>query len=527
MKLKTLVILLTMLPFVSAKAQKIDWSYTYSTLDPINPMMNISNVDASGNNYWFSYVNQHRVGWTLRSLGDISILRYDSTGNQTGSATIYGNGSVLDQFAIDDRLYARILYYDSLSFDGQIWVHHPSSSRQVFCYFDADMQPHIFGERGDTISAMTIDADHHFVYTSDAGFGGDVNIHIMDTNLNLLSSKNLSGLGYISEIHQKENQAGYIISGSCLDYVDLDNIQYQSPGGYTQYIISIDQNLAGQWIQVTDDITCQRIHSWSNGFRTYMAGNAYTPKDLDGITTAGPNAISDDFFLAALEDTSFVWAQEVPSDTGWYGASITPLPSAMDIDTEGNVYLIGYQRGEPVLWTDSSKTESTHNSEDLVIWSYDIDGQFRWAKSFGGQSFDMGMSLKVLSPDRVFISAVVSDTFTYDGTTYPAAFGDTWVARIDMNGEDTTSTSVKNISADRLKIYPNPSSDFFHVDLPSDLHPIAIYITSSLGQLIYSEPVHPSQRSIQLSSGDLHPGVYIISVSTDQGTLHKSIEVIR
>ncbi len=521
---KTLLILI----LISTRllhAQDLAWDHLVSTTSPINPTMNISNVATDGVNYWSGYVSKHRMSYNLRSLGDYTISRYDSNGVVTGQLDIYGNASILDAIAMDGQLYVRIQYYDSLRVSGHPGLQYGSESRQLIGTIDGQMQFRTIADIRDTISAMCVTETRELVLVTKSGFGAGVTLYRYDANQNFLGSKNLSDIGYVSQIRPKVDGSGFIIAGSCSGQVSIDAIHHSNPVFYNQYIISLDSVYKGEWMKSIEDITCQYSIAASTGKVSYMAAGAYTIKDFGGITNDGPNTISEDFFIASLVDSTFTWVQEVPSDTGWYGVTPATAGQVIDLDSEGNIYMIGYLRGRGVVWNDTLTTGVMSHGYDAVIVSYDIDGKLRWVRNFGGEGYELGMGLDVAGVDDLIFSMVVNDTFTVDSTVHPAQFGDTWIARIRPS--EVPDGLRMHTGSSTLSIYPNPSHGNLHMmlDAPYWLEGYEIY--DVLGLKVKSQH-YPKTRvqNIRIEELDLSEGLYFIRLLSEDALLQSSFQIM-
>jgi hypothetical protein len=76
-----------------------------------------------------------------------------------------------------------------------------------------------------------------------------------------------------------------------------------------------------------------------------------------------------------------------------------------------------------------------------------------------------------------------------------------------------SSLAVGENVMDNIKIYPNPSTGIFNINLNGINNPIKISVTNSQGQLIYSGQLNGSQ---QLDLSDQPNGVYFIRLVGDK-----------
>ena len=74
-----------------------------------------------------------------------------------------------------------------------------------------------------------------------------------------------------------------------------------------------------------------------------------------------------------------------------------------------------------------------------------------------------------------------------------------------------------------MSVYPNPVHDHFTVELEAVSSVVQVHIADVMGKVIHSETMQNAQSIPVYFSAT--PGVYLVSVSTDQGrAIHKLIK---
>lgn len=86
---------------------------------------------------------------------------------------------------------------------------------------------------------------------------------------------------------------------------------------------------------------------------------------------------------------------------------------------------------------------------------------------------------------------------------------------ISRNNAITLSNTTFDLD-ETISIYPNPSSDTFHVMIPSTLQLKTVQFYNSLGQLIMTQ----NQKDFSVSN--LASGVYVVTIETNEGLIHKN-----
>ncbi|MBP8993071.1 MAG: T9SS type A sorting domain-containing protein [Bacteroidales bacterium] len=70
-------------------------------------------------------------------------------------------------------------------------------------------------------------------------------------------------------------------------------------------------------------------------------------------------------------------------------------------------------------------------------------------------------------------------------------------------------------------VYPNPFTDFIHIDLPASADNCEIRVFDLMGKLIYSKKTHSNNTPLNLSQ--LVSGTYLIQIQTKQNIFSKRI----
>ncbi|HWY12096.1 MAG TPA: SBBP repeat-containing protein [Bacteroidia bacterium] len=174
-------------------------------------------------------------------------------------------------------------------------------------------------------------------------------------------------------------------------------------------------------------------------------GNVYTTgyfsatTDFDpgsGTFTLTPGGGSD-VFISKLDPVgNFVWAKQIggpsPLDHG-YGITLDAL---------GNIYTTGCFGGtadfDPGLGTFTLATGSNFNS-DIFISKLDPNGNFMWAKQFGGSYGDKGFSIAIDAFANIYTTGSFGSTVDFDpgpGTFTLTSMGgsDIFVSKLDAGG---------------------------------------------------------------------------------------------
>ena len=172
------------------------------------------------------------------------------------------------------------------------------------------------------------------------------------------------------------------------------------------------------------------------------AGNVYTTGQFSGTTDFNPDAGtynltslgSFDVFISKLDaNGNFLWAKQM-------GGTDSEKPNSIDIDASGNIYTTGEFAGTVDFDPGAGISNiAAIGSYDVFISKLDANGNFIWAKQFGGTGFDRGRSIRTDVAGNVYTTGQFSGTadFNPDAGTYNlTSLGsfDVFVSKLDANG---------------------------------------------------------------------------------------------
>ena len=177
-------------------------------------------------------------------------------------------------------------------------------------------------------------------------------------------------------------------------------------------------------------------------FTTDAAGNSYVAGGFNGTADFDPgsgtlNLNSNggfDSFVQKLDAAgNLVWAKS------WGGGS-NDLPRGITTDHLGNVYIVGEFRNTVDFDPGPAVFSLISNGlRDIFIQKLDVNGDFVWARSFGGSDSDNGFSVVVDSLGNVYTTGRFYDVVDFDpgaGNTMTTSNGglEIFVQRLDSNG---------------------------------------------------------------------------------------------
>ena len=234
------------------------------------------------------------------------------------------------------------------------------------------------------------------------------------------------------------------VTGTFLETVDfdpsIDDYFLTSNGNYDVFVQKMDANGNFIWAKSFGGASVDRGYSIDVDAlgNVYVTGEFQADVDFNpnsGIFNLSSNGSSDAFIQKLDANGNFVWAKSIGGPSNESGNSIF-------IDRYDDVYVTGSFKSTVVDFDPSNATFDmiTNGDRDIFIEKLDGEGNFIWAKSFGGPGYDHGNSITADSYGNVFVTGYFSQTVTFDPSS-PAftlnskGLEDVYVLKINSKGE--------------------------------------------------------------------------------------------
>ena len=175
----------------------------------------------------------------------------------------------------------------------------------------------------------------------------------------------------------------------------------------------------------------------SDGF-IYCGGEFRSTVDFDpgpGIDEKTSNGTVDSSLSKYSPDGTYIW-------TITWGGGLAVGTSRIKISTDGYIFVTGN------FWSSNADFDpglgqdihATHGYYDVFLSKFDLDGNFKWARTWGGSEDDYGKGVSVDSSGNVYCSGYFDETVDFDpgpGEVIfeaPGALPDAFLSSFDSNG---------------------------------------------------------------------------------------------
>jgi hypothetical protein len=212
-----------------------------------------------------------------------------------------------------------------------------------------------------------------------------------------------------------DNFGNVYIIGSFSDSLDFDPgvgvYNLTSNGNKDIFILKLSENGDFMWAKSFGGILPDGIYSIATDSygNVYTTGQFYGTVDFDpGINAYNLTASAHDIFILKLsENGDFIWAKQI-------GGSSSDVGLAITIDDYGNVYTTGKFYGTVDFDPGINVYNITSSPYDIFILKVSENGDFMWAKSFGGNSSKIASSIVVDKYGNIYLKGRFSNTVDFD-----------------------------------------------------------------------------------------------------------------
>ena len=247
----------------------------------------------------------------------------------------------------------------------------------------------------------------------------------------------------------------------------LNTVELISNGYADVFVLKLDVNGNYLWAK-------------SFGGSTNDSGQSVAVDDQGSVYVTGDFGETVDFDIVELTSNGeydvFVLKLDVNGDCLWaksFGSSDYDKGSSITTDNQRNIYITGEFRGTVDFGSIDNTTEFTSNgAQDIFVLKLDGNGDYLWAKSFGGSSTDVGSSITIDNEGDSYITGLFSRTVDFDSSTSTTELTsngtyDMFILKLNdcsssnnciLNSDDS-NLSFNN----KIKISPNPVSEIVTV----------------------------------------------------------------
>jgi hypothetical protein len=484
--------------------------------------------------------------YNLEAIGqyDAFILKLDPLGNLIWAKNIGSSGGVSEGNAISVDADGNVYTVGSFSYDADF---DPSPTATFFL-----SAPYIIFNNPTNIFALKLNSNGDFVWAKSIGgtFSDVATALVLDATSNLYIAGTFTGTvdfdpnSGISELVGAGSKDGFVlkldtsgnyvwakaISGSNNDEVTaitLDNSENVFATGQFSATTDFDPSTATYKIAGIGSfvlkLNSEGVFQMAKGFvsegsvqanaiKIDATGNIYTTGVHQGITDFDPSTASynftqtpfaSDMFLSKLNsDGDFVWAKKIYS-------SAADNSKGLALDPSGNIYIVGTAYGSTLRIENESTIITPGVSGDyLTVLKFNPEGNLLGTNFIGSSIFGNGIALDSNQ-----------DVYTVGTSFLAGSFENVFISKMKIN-LFSLSVSDEIILKNNFKIYPNPSSGNFNIEVAENLISSKATIYNLLGQKIKDFSLKAT-----ITNQSLNKGMYLLEIDKDGSKTTKKLIV--
>jgi hypothetical protein len=222
-----------------------------------------------------------------------------------------------------------------------------------------------------------------------------------------------------------------VVVGAFVDEMKLGEFTKKSMGSEDMFIASFDPNGGVRWLWHAGGLESDGANSVAampDG--GWIVGGSYTSTATFGTVELKAKGGTDAFLLKLDAAGDLEW---VKSFGGRYPDRIKHL----GVDGQGNIYVEGEFR-DTADWGGAKPLTAAGGADfDVVLAKYDLNGDHKWSKRFGGQFDEHAGGIAVDPAGNVTITGAFRKQISFGGGDDHVSLGedDIYVARFDTSGK--------------------------------------------------------------------------------------------
>jgi hypothetical protein len=557
--MKKLLVYFTLLSSLCATAQNInyDWAANIGGSDRDEGKSIV--VDSNGDTYITGYFqgtadfDPSATTANLSAVGqDVFLAKYDASGNYLWANNLGGSSDEIGQaLALDanGNIYVTGRFEGTVDFD-------PSSATATLSAAGVyDIFLAKYDAAGNYLWAIRMGSDEAVGLALAVSTGGDVYVTgyfsgttDFDPSAN---TANLSSTGIWDVFLAKYDGAGTYLWANSMGGANLDGGKavtldandnayitgyFRGPADFDPSAGTATLNSAGFGSIFIAKYDALGNYQWAHGISGTGSdegsglaldgnGNLYVTGLFSDVVDFDPSSATanltsvgiSDVFLAKYDVAgNYIWANSM-------GNSNFDFSGSLALDANSNIYITGaFQQTADFDPSGATVNLNAAGSWDVYLAKYDAAGNYVWANRIGSTGTDFGNSIALDANGNPHITGFFEATADFDPSATTANLSsagmfDVYLAKYSnssglSNGDDFNFSSAQK-HAEKIKVYPNPSSSSFTVELEESWAQLSLVDAS--GKVLEELEAHHGAR-IEMGA-KLNPGVYILQVQYQNG----------
>lgn len=223
-----------------------------------------------------------------------------------------------------------------------------------------------------------------------------------------------------------DNNGDYVACGGYIGGISFDGTVLPGTGSFNSFLSKHDKD--GNLLWVVPGYGNGNSEAYDvavdNNNNIYVTGYFRNNIDFNGITDSSPN--EQNSYVAKFDSNgNIIWFEK-------FGSTVRNETYAIDVDSEGSIYLAGLFRGTTEFVT---TTLISTTDPDSFILKLDPNGNEVWIRAGEGSSSSTGRAIDIDANDNVYLFGEFRNDLDYGGGQLVSAGGsDLFLIKFDKNG---------------------------------------------------------------------------------------------
>ncbi len=496
------------------KAESFKWAYKTSTYSA-------TCVDASDNIY---------------TAGTVPVIKYNSNGTEIMRIKAGANDTVTaNAISVDaeGNIYICGVFSSTLSF-GNFSVTSKGKTDAFWAKFRPNGAPVWLASAGgsgyDYCNAMDIDSLGNIYiagfFSFSATFGSitlsgldyrDIFAMNCDSNGAIKWIQSIGGTGanadYLAQpVILASVPGSCIISGTFGGTAVFAGTEYKASGNSPDgYMARLTGYAKTAWVNIYTNAGFYGLKRNKTG-DIFACGGFTNATDIGKFHVQTPKPASNILLVRFDSLCNPKWVQTA-------GSAYYDQAGSLTLDSKDNIYMAGSYSDHALF---GNTYMSSKGERDVFYAKFDQYGNRIWVVGIGDEGVDGGGIIGLnKAEDQLFVDGVIQfGSVSFGNTTLTDNNEFYYIA--DLTNINT-AIAPPYIQSKDIKVYPNPSSGNINISFDKELPANAtISIYNLIGAEIMSKNIRNEK---QISFDHIKPGMYIVSVKTEEGVANQKIEV--
>jgi hypothetical protein len=214
-----------------------------------------------------------------------------------------------------------------------------------------------------------------------------------------------------------DNVGNIYVTGSCADSQSMfGGIAFPSPFQYSIYLVKYDPNGNPQWVKFIEDITCPSPKIvLDNEGRLIWTAEVISSKTKHSSNLNNPEWVFGLHITSLNSDGDIIWQFSAPYTST--GDAKLAKNKPLQVMPDNSISLAGVTRGM-IDWGNGVISGKESFDYEVMVLNISAEGQAMWAITGGGQGHDLSKAIEMDTEGNLYIAGVGHGTIHFDTCSY-------------------------------------------------------------------------------------------------------------